>query len=439
MPPVSLTEANFDGIVGPTHNYAGLSPGNVASGSNAGSTSSPKRAALQGLAKAKSLADEGRLQFVLPPQHRPNLALLASVGFTGDTAIQDAALHAPFFFAAACSSSFMWAANAATVAPSADTRDQRLHLTPANLISNIHRTIEAPETTRLLRSIFSDTSRFVIHDPLPSSIAFSDEGAANHTRLYTDHAACHFFVYGHDQDSALRPSKFPTRQTLLASQTIARLHQLDPAHCVFAQQSPEAIDAGVFHNDVISVGNADHLLMHEKAFSNNDQAIADITQALGRKPRVRIITQDEVPLEDAVASYLLNGQLLGDPGQPQTLLCPKECEATPSVRKILTTLVEEGFLAEARIMDLRESMRNGGGPACLRLRVPMTETEVAAITARLRLDQSLYDDLVAWVNTHYRDELSPADLADPALANESHIALNNLAEILELRSLTHKP
>ncbi len=46
-----LTEINFDGIVGPSHNYAGLSLGNLASARNAGAVSRPRDAALQGLAK----------------------------------------------------------------------------------------------------------------------------------------------------------------------------------------------------------------------------------------------------------------------------------------------------------------------------------------------------------------------------------------------------
>ena len=58
-------EANFDGLVGPTHNYAGLSVGNVASLNNAKNTSNPKQAAKQGLAKMKALADLGMVQGVL--------------------------------------------------------------------------------------------------------------------------------------------------------------------------------------------------------------------------------------------------------------------------------------------------------------------------------------------------------------------------------------
>ncbi|EGF31557.1 Succinylarginine dihydrolase, partial [Oxalobacteraceae bacterium IMCC9480] len=55
-------EFNFDGLVGPSHNYAGLSFGNVASFNNVKSVSSPKQAALQGLAKMRALAARGFAQ-----------------------------------------------------------------------------------------------------------------------------------------------------------------------------------------------------------------------------------------------------------------------------------------------------------------------------------------------------------------------------------------
>jgi succinylarginine dihydrolase len=76
-------EANFDGLVGPTHNYAGLSIGNVASLNNAKNTSNPKQAAKQGLQKMKSLSELGLVQGVLAPQERPDVYTLRRLGFTG--------------------------------------------------------------------------------------------------------------------------------------------------------------------------------------------------------------------------------------------------------------------------------------------------------------------------------------------------------------------
>jgi len=134
-------EVNFDGLVGPTHNYAGLSFGNVASLNNANAKSSPKQAAKQGLAKAKALADMGMVQGVLAPQERPDIAALRRLGFTGSDArvLESAAKQSREIFLACCSASSMWTANAATVSPSADTADGRVHFTPANLTHKFHR------------------------------------------------------------------------------------------------------------------------------------------------------------------------------------------------------------------------------------------------------------------------------------------------------------
>ena len=150
-------EVNFDGIVGPTHNYAGLSPGNIASAKNAGETSRPRKAALQGLAKAKRLADMGLVQHVLPPLARPDVDSLRRVGFSGSDAevLERAGKDAPDALAAAFCASAMWAAIAATVSPSVDSADSRLHLTPANLAFNRHRALEAQQTRDVLRAVFA--------------------------------------------------------------------------------------------------------------------------------------------------------------------------------------------------------------------------------------------------------------------------------------------
>lgn len=103
-------EANFDGLVGPTHNYAGLSFGNVASLNNAALVSNPKAAAKQGLQKAKALADLGMIQGMLAPQERPDLNTLRRIGFSGSDAqvLQQAAKTAPALLNACCSASSMW-------------------------------------------------------------------------------------------------------------------------------------------------------------------------------------------------------------------------------------------------------------------------------------------------------------------------------------------
>jgi succinylarginine dihydrolase len=387
----------------------------------------------------KALADRGYAQAVLPPHERPDVAALRSLGFTGDdaTIIARAARdHAPLL--AACSSAAaMWAANAATVSPSADTADRRVHFTPANLMSHFHRAIEAPTTTRVLRAVFADESRFAVHDPLPAAAEFGDEGAANHTRFASDPAApgIELFVYGRVAyaTAASAPSRFPARQTREASQAIARRHGLDPARTLFAQQSPAAIDAGVFHNDVIAVGNEVVLFCHESAFVEQDVLLTELSAAVGAGFTPIVVRAADVSVERAVTTYLFNSQLLPRADGGMLLVAPAECAEDPSVGAYLARLVAAGGpIREILTFDLRQSMRNGGGPACLRLRVALTAVERAAIGANVWLDDALHAALVRWVEKNYRDRLAPADLADPALLVEGRRALDELSALLGL-------
>lgn len=438
-------EVNFDGLVGPTHNYAGLAPGNTASMRHGGLRSSPRQAALQALAKMKLLMDMGIPQAVLPPQERPDMGLLRCVGFTGSDAqvLADAARQAPRLLAAASSASCMWAANAATVSPSPDTADGRLHITPANLLHNLHRSIEPPTTTLALRAIFADTARFAVHDPLPATPALSDEGAANHTRLCGDHGSpgMELFAYGHagldDPDPAAR---FPRRQSRLVSEAIARLHGLDPARTRFARQHPDAIDAGVFHNDVIAVGHRNMFLCHERAFAGQRVVLDDLRQcyssAVGKELHVIEISESLLSLGDAVRSYFFNSQLVTTPEGVTMLIAPAECGEIPSAKAALEHVTSRmGPIHACRLVDVRQSMRNGGGPACLRLRIAMTCEEQRAAHQGVFLTPALHALLVAWVERHYREELSPEDLMDPALLRESRDALDALTGLLGLGAL----
>ncbi|MGF1467618.1 MAG: N-succinylarginine dihydrolase [Sandaracinaceae bacterium] len=434
-------EANFDGLVGPTHSHAGLSYGNVASEAHAGLGSSPRDAALQGLAKAKALLDLGLLQGVLPPQERPSVAALRALGFDGPTdaaVLARAAAEDPTLLAIASSASAMWTANAATVAPSADTADGRVHLTAANLVSKAHRAVEAVGTERALRAVFRDAARFVVHPALPGGQAFADEGAANHTRLVgADGRALHLFVYGRRalREGEGEPRRYPARQTREASEAIARLHRLDPARVRFVRQSPAAIDRGVFHHDVIGVGHGSLLLVHEEAFADREQVLADLRASV---PGLTVLEVQslEVGLEEAVRSYLFNSQLVQPPGGPLTLIAPRECEEEPSVAAWLEAHVGAGQpIGALQVFDLRQSMRNGGGPACLRLRVPLSPEEVDAVNPSCLLSDAVHASLVGWVERHYRDRLLPADLADPSLLDESRRALDELTQLLDLGSL----
>ena len=433
---MNATEANFDGLVGLTHHYAGLSFGNEASTRHQHQPSNPRLAAKQGLLKMKALADSGFVQGVIPPHERPNLPLLRQLGFSGSDAqvLAQAAQRAPGLLSAASSASAMWVANAATVSPSADSADGRVHFTVANLNNKFHRAMEAPQTARLLRAIFRDPQRFAVHDALPQVALFGDEGAANHNRLGAEYGdrSLQLFVYGRDDNGGSAPGRYPARQTLQASQAVARLHQLEESQTLFVQQNPAVIDQGVFHNDVIAVSNRAALFCHQRAFVDQPALLATL------RHRVPDFTAIEVPeacvsVADAVSTYLFNSQLLSRPDGGMLLVLPEESRQHPGVWRYLCELVEQGGpVRELRSFDLRESMHNGGGPACLRLRVVLTPEEQRALNPAVLMDDRLFAVLNNWVDRHYRDRLTQADLADPQLLREGRDALDELTRLLDL-------
>ena len=86
MSSTETVEVNFDGLIGPSHNYGGMSDGNLASQNNAGDVSNPREGALQGLEKMRMLLRAGFVQGILPPLERPNLGFLVDAGFHGSDA-----------------------------------------------------------------------------------------------------------------------------------------------------------------------------------------------------------------------------------------------------------------------------------------------------------------------------------------------------------------
>jgi succinylarginine dihydrolase len=437
---MSQREWNFDGLVGPTHNYAGLSPGNLASQTHEGQVSNPREAALQGLEKMRFVASLGVGQAVLPPHPRPSLRALRALGFVGDDAqvLARAASESEHLLRLVASAAAMWTANAATCAPSSDTADGRMHLTTANLQAMFHRVLEGETTHAVLRAIFSDARHFAVHGPLPGGGQFADEGAANHVRLSVPgRPAMHLFAWGRSTWASVKgPSRFPARQTLEASHALARLHQLHPDTCLFPQQSPLGIDSGAFHTDVLAVGNDGFLMLHEEAFVAVEPLLTTLRARLGDPFRVVMATHRELPLEEAVVGYPFNSQVLTRADGTMCIVAPIESWQRPRPRSFLERVVaEDNPVTEVHYLDVRQSMNNGGGPACLRQRIRLTDAERGAVKARVFIDDALLAELRAWVQKHYRDRLAPKDLADVALARESMTALDELTRILDLGSV----
>ncbi|WP_395393262.1 N-succinylarginine dihydrolase [Novosphingobium sp. BL-8A] len=414
-----LTEINFDGIVGPSHNYAGLSLGNLASTRNFGKVSAPRAAALQGLAKMRANLDRGLVQGFFLPQRRPDTDWLGQLGMTVENAD-------PRLRANAMSASSMWAANAATVSPAPDTADGRCHLTVANLVTMPHRSHEWREALAQLRIAFADPEHFVVHAPVPPP--FGDEGAANHMRLCASHDApgIEVFVYGE------AGGPYPARQHREASAAVARLHGLDPERTILAQQSEEAIAAGAFHNDVVAVANERILFTHEHAYTRRDWLYAELREKL---PEIEIveIPASEVSLFDAIQSYLFNAQLVTLPSGEAALILPTEAQESPTVWRWLEKLVSgNGPIRHLFIHDLRESMANGGGPACLRLRVV---ADPATVDPRFLATTDKLDRIEALVNRMWPDRIAVEDLSDPAIWKQCLAARSALCATLGLEEL----
>ena len=415
---MSLREINFDGIVGPSHNYAGLSLGNLAATKNAGETSYPRAAALQGIAKMKANMAMGLAQGFLLPLPRPDTGWLDALAADESTD--------PALVAGAWSASSMWTANAATVSPAPDTADGRCHLTVANLVTMPHRSHEWPDTLAQLRLAFADESHFAVHDPVPP--CFGDEGAANHMRFAGSHGepGLEVFVYG-------KPGgRFPARQHEQASRIVARRHGLDAEHALFVEQNPDAIAAGAFHNDVVAVANEGVLFTHELAFAD-PQGTYDVIAARFPELQVVEVPAERVSLDDAITSYLFNAQLLTPPSGEMTLVVPEECRDNSNVRNWLQDMLAgNGPIRHVNVVDVRQSMANGGGPACLRLRVV---ADPATVDPRFMLDEAKAEKLESVVAEYWPESIDPAQVGTDALAETIRTARSKLLETLGITEL----
>ena len=181
---------------------------------------------------------------------------------------------------------------------------------------------------------------------------------------------------------------------------------------------------------MVCVGALDCLFYHQAAFEDCAVMQVQVRQASAGlfEPQFIEISEDELPLAEAISSYLFNSMLVQAPGEARlTLVAPLDVAEHPRARAVAERLAaSNGSIGEVTYVDVRESMRNGGGPACLRLRVVITPLELAAANPAHRLDDRVYARLSDWIGRRYRDRLTPADLADPAMIEEARTALDEL-------------
>jgi len=427
-------EINFDGLIGPTHNYAGLSQGNLASQKHLNKTSNPQAAALQGLDKMRLVMDQGIPQGFFLPHERPHLKTLRALGFGGtdEEIINRAAKQNPILLKNVYSASSMWAANAATFSPSIDSYDQNMHITPANLNTMFHRSIEPQFTQAQLELMFGGVA--IVHDPIENISGYGDEGAANHLRVSEQHLKPGFqiFVYG---SSAFEVHQgMITRQAEEISKAVSIMHQLDPDRVLFLKQNEQAINAGSFHNDIVSLANEEVFIFHQEAFADRvelERILHHLKDHVKGFHPIEILSED-ISLDDLVSSYLLNSQLITIKNNEMMMLLPEEVQNHSNCMRWLEEIKSSSPIKHIEFVDIRQSMMNGGGPACLRFKITVNNNEFNQINEKFLLTPKKLMDLRALVTKHYRDKLNPSDLQDNNLVQESYRFLDELTQLLDL-------
>ncbi len=430
-------EINFDGLIGPTHNYAGLSQGNLASQKHLNKTSNPKAAALQGLDKMRLIMDQGIPQGFFLPHERPHLKTLRALGFSGtdEDIINRATKQNPLLLKNVYSASSMWAANAATFSPSIDSYDQNIHITPANLNTMFHRSIEHEFTQTQLELMFGGVA--IVHDPIENISGYGDEGAANHLRVSEQHLKSGFqiFVYG---SSAFEVHQgMITRQAEEISKAVSIMHQLDPDRVLFLKQNEQAINAGSFHNDIVSLANEEVFIFHQEAFADRvelERILHHLKDHVKGFHPIEILSED-ISLDDLVSSYLLNSQLITVKNNEMMMLLPEEVQNHSNCMRWLEEIKSSSPIKHIEFVDIRQSMMNGGGPACLRFKITVNNDEFNQINEKFLLTPKKLMDLRALVTKHYRDKLNPADLLDNNLVQESYRFLDELTQLLDLGNI----
>lgn len=167
--------------------------------------------------------------------------------------------------------------------------------------------------------------------------------------------------------------------------------------------------------DAVAVSNENVLFVHSHAFEEREWIYDTIRKSV---PSVQIIEApvDRVSLADAVSSYLFNSQLVTLPDGQTALIAPSECRENAAVWAWLNdSIVGQTAITRIEVIDVRESMRNGGGPACLRLRVAMSDAAVVAVDQRFLVNESTCDRLERIIEGHWPEQIAASDLSNAEL------------------------
>ena len=314
----------------------------------------------------------------------------------------------PKYLSTISSSSFMWMANSATVSPSVDHKDNKLHITPSNLALTPHRSLEINQTQFLFSELFNNTDQFRVH--LPSPNYFRDEGAANHIRFAPslESKGLHLMVYSCESEQIEKDvtDSFPGRQTKEASKFIIQQQGVSDSQVVFAKQNSDSVQQGIFHNDVISSGHLDLFITHELAFEDTNLVINDLQSkyyALHKENlNVVVIKESMLSIKECVLTYFFNMQIISPNSNDMELILPMECLGNQRIQTVLTYIQEkEERIKDIHYVQLNESMKNGGGPACLRLRLQLTMPQWTVIPSKFKFNDKLYKDLIEIIQTNY--------------------------------------
>jgi len=145
------------------------------------------------------------------------------------------------------------------------------------------------------------------------------------------------------------------------------------------------------------------------------------------------VPASDVPLADAIRSYLFNAQLVTPPDGQPTLIVPSEARETPTVWRWLEQHVAgNGPIRRVEVVDVRQSMANGGGPACLRLRVV---ADPATVDPRFLVDERKLDLIGGVIARTWPEQIHHEELQQPALIADIERARAALLDALELTEL----